>query len=63
MNELLVSSEGTSISPSTSTEVKATNDNISDEECDTMMDWDVVLDDDSLQTAAIPDNTCDNIHM
>ena len=28
-----------------------------------MMDWDVVLDDESLQTAAIPENTCDNIHM
>ena len=63
MNELpIISSEGTSTSPSTSTEVEATDDSIWDEECDTAMDWDVVPDDDSLQTSVIPETTFDNLH-
>ena len=62
MNELpIISSEGTSTSPSTSTEVEATDDSIMDEECDTAMDWDVVPDDDSLQTPVIPATTFDNL--
>ena len=63
MNELpIISSEGTLTSPSTSTEVEATDNSIWDEECDTAMDWDVVPDDDSLQTPVIPETTFDNLH-
>ena len=63
MNELpIISSKGTSTSPSTSTEVEATDDSIWDEECDTAMDWDVVPDDDSLQTPVIPETKFDNLY-